>query len=72
MIRMRIKRFKCKVINYKGRFVIVPINKILRFLGILPIANAKGDIVNCAGDWTNYKSAKWAYNNLMKTDYVEI
>lgn len=69
---MRIKRFKCEIINYKGRFVIVPENWFLRLFNVLPIATAKGHIINHAIDWTDFKSAKQAYNNMMKEDYIEI
>ena len=69
---MRIKSVKCKIINYKGTYQIIPTNKILKFLKVIPITNAKGDIVNTIGGWRDYKSVKWAYNNLMKSDYMEV
>lgn len=69
---MKIKRFDCEIIKYKDKFVIVPKNKVLRFFGILPITNGKDEIINCATDWNSYKSAKWAYNNMTRTDYVVI
>ena len=69
---MKIRRFDCEIIEHKDRFLIVPKNKLLRFFGVLPITNGKGDIINSASDWLSYKDAKWAYNNMMRTKYVEI
>ena len=69
---MKVKRFECEIIEYKDKFVIVPKNKVLRFFGILPVANGKGEIINCQTDWGTKKDAVWAYKNLMKTKYVEI
>ena len=69
---MRIKRFECYIKEVRGHFFIVPKNWLLRLFGVFPIETAKGYIISPASNWTEYRCAKKAYDNMIKEDYFQI